>query len=209
MAAPERRRRWPLLAFFLRAALLLVVSTVLWLPVADWAMRPAATLAGTALGLAFPWWAGESHYRGDTLELDTRIEVAVAAGQARGELVVDAQPARYGYGLPMLLALLLAARARHRLRKLAVGILVLIPCQAFSIALVLLKQAALGSGAAATGQTGFGPWQLEAVALGYQFGVLLLPSLAPMIVWLLLDRSFLAALVLEGQMRRCLSDQPE
>jgi hypothetical protein len=34
------------------------------------------------------------------------------------------------------------------------------------------------------------PWQLEAIVYGYQVGVLVLPTLAPILVWLWLDQQF-------------------
>lgn len=40
---------------------------------------------------------------------------------------------------------------------------------------------------------GIASWQMEAIALDYQFGSLLLPTLAPVALWLLLDREFFAA----------------
>ena len=38
--------------------------------------------------------------------------------------------------------------------------------------------------------------------MGYQVGSLLLPTLAPVLLWLWLERSFFAAVVLDGLMRR-------
>lgn len=204
MRLPERLAVSPLAVFFLKGALWLVVMTALWAPVADWTMRPAAALATTALQTAFPWWARDAAYRGDTLELATRIEIPVANAPpgARAELVAEAQPAHYGFGLPMLMALLLASGGQRRWRKLAIGAAALIPFQAFSIFFVLLKQVALGSGSAATVQLAFSPLQLNAVALAYQLGVLLMPALVPIVLWLLLERGFLAAIMLEGEMAR-------
>ena len=34
------------------------------------------------------------------------------------------------------------------------------------------------------------PWQMEAIIYGYQVGVLVVPTLAPVLVWLLIDRDF-------------------
>jgi hypothetical protein len=204
MRLPEKFRSSPLAAFFLKGVLWLVALTALWAPVADWTMRPAATLAAVALQTAFPWWARGADYKGDTLELATRIEIPVANAPrgARAELVAEAHPPHYGFGLPMLLAMLLASGGRSLPRKLAIGIAALIPFQAFSIFFVLLKQVALGSGPAATAQVALSPLQLNGIALGYQLGVLLLPTLVPIVLWLLLERQFLAAVVLEGVLRR-------
>lgn len=194
----------PLAGFFAKGVLWLVVLTALWAPLADWTMRPAAAVATAALQTVFPWWVRGGTYRDDTLEVGTRIRIEVAGAPrgAKAELIAETQPSHVGFGLPMLLALLLASGGRNRLRKSLIGITALIPCQAFSVFFAILKQAALGSGLAATVQLGFSPWQLNAIALCYQLGVLLVPTLAPILLWLRLEPGFLSALIFEGQLRR-------
>ena len=39
------------------------------------------------------------------------------------------------------------------------------------------------------------PWQLELLVYGYQVGSLVVPTLAPILVWLWLDRQFVAKVV--------------
>jgi hypothetical protein len=41
-------------------------------------------------------------------------------------------------------------------------------------------------------------WQVESIIYGYQFGVLVLPTLAPVLVWLLLDRRFFMDVIVHG-----------
>jgi hypothetical protein len=76
------------------------------------------------------------------------------------------------------------------------------PCQAFSLGMDWLKQVALTAGPQVASQIALGPLQRELVALAYQFGVLALPTLAPVMLWLALDRRFMAALLLEAEMAR-------
>jgi hypothetical protein len=45
-------------------------------------------------------------------------------------------------------------------------------------------------------------WQLEAIVLCYQFGSLLLPALAPALIWLWLEKSFFAAVMVDGVLAR-------
>jgi hypothetical protein len=49
---------------------------------------------------------------------------------------------------------------------------------------------------------GVAQWQLEAIAFAYQMSTLLLPTLTPVVLWLLFDRAFLAAVMLDGWLRR-------
>jgi hypothetical protein len=201
MRLPEPIAKSPLYAFFFKGAIWLVVLTSLWSTVADWTMRPAVSVSYVALKTAFPWWVHDGEYKGDSYELGTRIQVVVANAPpgAKGVLVADCKPARYGYGLPMLLALLLACGSRRLVRNAIIGALALIPFQAFSISFDLLKQVAVEGGAVAAAQTGFSAFSVNAIALGYQLGFLLLPTLVPIMVWLFLERDFLAAITTDRQ----------
>ena len=49
-------------------------------------------------------------------------------------------------------------------------------------------------------------WQMEGIALGYQSGSLLLPALAPVALWLWLDREFFAAVIIDGWLRKAAAE---
>jgi hypothetical protein len=71
---------------------------------------------------------------------------------------------------------------------------VLLPFQAWGIAFDFLAQIArLGSDASA--QAGLSGWRLEGVALGYQVGSLLFPSLMPVVLWAAFSRRFIEGLL--------------
>ena len=70
----------------------------------------------------------------------------------------------------------------------------LLPFQTFSIVADFLKNAAILSGPMVATQTGFSAWQRELVAFCYQFGTLIMPTVAPAIVWVLMHRRFLERL---------------
>jgi hypothetical protein len=195
--------------FFLKAAAALVLVTGAWWFVADIAALPAAWVAKLTAQSVFSDLVRHANVGKNTLELETHMRVNMAqmpGGQAapRGmvaELVVDARPAKYGYSLPLLLALLISGSRKKLARNAALGAVCLIPVQAFSLLMDVLKQAALGAGPAVTAQTGWGQWQLELVGYGYQLGVLLVPTLVPVLLWLWLDRQFFATVLVEGWLR--------
>jgi len=142
------------------------------------------------------------------LEVDTRISVALDPAQrAQGsaELVADADPAHYAYGLPLFFALWLATRGRHVFRKMLLGYVLLLLPQTFSLVLEILRQIMVVGGS--PGALHIAQWQMEAIAMGYQVGSLLLPTLAPVGLWLWLERSFFAAVLLEGWINRSLKNQ--
>ena len=118
---------------------------------------------------------------------------ARSGGGRKAEITLDADPGRYAYGLPIFLALLLAAqtvgKSGSRWQRAFAGYLLLLPAQVFSLVMYLLMQMILAA-QLNTRALRVDPWQLEAIVYGYQVGVLVLPTLAPILVWLWLDQQF-------------------
>ncbi len=174
-------------ALFARTLVLVIVLTGLWSQVAGWTSRPVAVISHMALEFGAPLWVESVKKTPQLMEVQTRLVVPVQGGV--GEVVVEADPSHYAYGLPILWALLLATGGPLLLPKLAVGYVLLLPAQAFSLTLDLLRQMAFAvpGGARALGVS---QWQLETIGLGYQLGTLIVPTLVPILIWLMLDRAF-------------------
>ena len=200
----------PILRFFLLTALSFVLMTAGWRFVADYASRPAAFISRVMLEMNFSsTWLDSTTQGPHQLVVNTRVVVPftpqqLAQAKASGlvippgavaEAVLEVDPARYGYGLPILLALLLAAHSGKFFRKAAIGALLLVPFQAFTISMVLLKDLAFRSGAG--GET-FTQFQLEMIAYGYQLGTLLVPTVAPIVIWLWLDNKYVTTVLFDG-----------
>ena len=97
----------------------------------------------------------------------------------------------YSFGMPMLAALILAARAPTWKRHLLVGYLVLVPFIAWGGLADFLKNIAITAGPQVASQTGFSAGEREVIAFAFQFGSLILPAIVPAIVWVLMHRRFL------------------
>ena len=82
------------------------------------------------------------------------------------------------------------------MRKALAGYVILLVPQGFSLVFNILKQIIVAGGSPAT--LGAAAWQMEGIALGYQFGSLLLPTLAPVLLWLWFDRAFFSSIIVEG-----------
>ena len=54
-----------------------------------------------------------------------------------------------------------------------------------------LKNVAITMGPQIASRTGFVAWQREAIAFSYQFGTLILPTVVPVVTWVLTHRAFL------------------
>lgn len=191
-----------LAAFFVTAIASLLLLTFAWMQVSKWTSYPVSGIAHIVLDYAAKDWIRSIEKAPGTFVVDTRIAVVVPGHESRGsaELVVEADPAHYTYGLPLFIALLVAARSRHFLRKAIAGYLLLLVPQAFSMIFDVLKQIIVAGGSPAN--LNIAAWQMEAIALGYQIGALLLPTVAPAVVWLRFERHFFAAVLIDGMLRR-------
>lgn len=200
---PGDGRRLSLLARFVLIALgALVVLTLAWVKVSPWLSYPVGMMARTALEQAAPMWVRATHQQTGQVAMDTTVAITVPnAGGRKAELTLEADPARYAYGLPILWALLAAAwatgRAPGRTGRALLGYALLLPTQAFSLALSLLMQLVLAA-QLDTALLRIDAWQLNAIIFGYQVGALVLPTLAPVLVWLLLDQRFFAEVIVPG-----------
>lgn len=184
------RRPSPLTVFALSVFGWIVVLTLLWSQVSAWTSYPVGMLSHIALEQGAPMWVRQVHLSPGHMEVDTAVAVPVQeAGGRRGEITIEASPGRYAYGLPIFLALVLAARAKGRVRKALAGYLLLLPFQAMSLTMYSLMQVVLAAQLNVR-LLRISQWQMEAIVYGYQVGALVLPTLVPILVWLWLDRQF-------------------
>lgn len=173
-----------------------VLRTFLWMPVcfAAWyaGARYHAIVAGTlARAIIEPFGSNlvaSLEQSGFDLEFVTRIAVRAATGES-AVLVPEVNPLLYTYGLAFFAALMLAARAKWW--KIVVGALVLLPFQAWGIAFDFLVQVGVKVAPEISAQAGLVGWRREFIALGYQLGSLIFPTLMPVLLWAGFNRSFI------------------
>ena len=172
-----------------------VLRTFLWLPpcFAAWyvsAPYHTALVGGLArrlVNLFAPGTVSALERSGWDLVFVTTLKVYPAPGQA-ALLLPEVNPLLYTYGLAFLLALMLAERTK--MWKILIGIVVLLPFQVWGIAFDVLVQIGVRLGADVAAQAGLTGWRTEAIALGYQLGILIFPSLVPVVVWAAFSRLF-------------------
>lgn len=183
--------------FFLRTILWLVPALALWWWAREWLVQPVAWLSQQLMLGFFPNWVYRTELEGTVLALLTAIPVPQPDGRL-AELAPEANVLTYCYGLPMLLALLLGARAKGLWWKLPVGALVLWPFQAWGVVFDLLIKVGAHAAAVSMPVTGWSALQVNLFAVGYQLGFLLLPTLVPMLLWLQFERHFLATVMVDA-----------
>ena len=197
-------QRNPLLpAFLLKTALFLPLCLAFWYWLAEWFSAPTALLSGWLMEQLFPIWVESAEWSHKSLTLITTLKldtVGVQAGRF-ASMVPEVGPMSYCYGLPLYVALFLASGAKKHWGRLALGAVLLIPFQAWGICFDFLKQVAVTAGPGVGAQLGFAQWQRDGIALAYQLGTLILPTVAPVAVWLGLNRQFIPMLMLEGMLQ--------
>jgi len=189
MQSPKRRfsiSRFATLA--LGGMVLLVIG---WTQIAQWLTLPSSAISAWALEWFCGGWVQRTELEsGRALVVETSVQVANAqTGWRKADAIIEIDPARYGYGLPIFVALLLAAWGPGRLARLLIGYAALLPVQAFCVFAQVLMQIALAADLSLPALA-INRCQLNTVVYCYQLSSLVLPSLAPVLLWLLLDRNF-------------------
>ena len=104
-------------------------------------------------------------------------------------------PMIYGYCVPLFGGLVMATplESWRRVVQIAIGLVLLWLVQAFGVTAEAFKVLGLQlpEGTAKMHELGY---SLEAIALCYQFGYLILPPLVPAVLWILFNRAFIEEL---------------
>ena len=186
----------PLRQFVLAAALWLPMAFFLWAVFASVVVWPVARIADLVLPAWLPQVISAIEQAGAQLEVVTRLQTAAGAGRV-GVLVLTVNPLIYAWCVALYAGLVMATPlgGRQRLLQLGLGLLVLLLTTSWGAVFDVLKMLHFNAGplgAAAVERAGIAP---DAIALGYQFGYLILPAVTPIALWLLLNRRFLEQLV--------------
>ena len=118
-----------------------------------------------------------------------KLEVPYQRGRVSPRIAADVEvnAAKFTYGIALFLALAIAARESRKALPIIAGCLALLVTPFFGIAFDALKQ--LGAVPGLAPFLGWGTAKREFVALAYQVGTLLLPTLLPVAIWLVLVRA--------------------
>jgi hypothetical protein len=180
-------------AFVLRTALWLAPCFAAWYLTARFHGIAAGEVARALVLALKPGLVSALERQGSDLVFVTTLLVHPTP-DATGVLVTEVNPLLYTYGLPLFVALMLAARARGW--KIVAGAALLLPFQGWGIAFDFLAQVGVRAGREVSVQAGLAGWS-EAIALAYQAGSLLLPALVPVFLWGAFNRPLIDAYVSE------------
>ena len=181
----------PLSRFVLIALAWLPFTFLVWYFAAPVLLWPVQMLASGIASAGFGDLVRSVTADGATLTFLTALKPGRT--EAAGIVSVDVNLLLYAFGLPLFAALTLAAGGR-RARAMLIGYLVLIPFMTWGVLADFLKNVAITAPPLIASQTGFSVLQREIIAFAYQFGSLILPAVAPAVVWVLTHRRFLEQL---------------
>ena len=175
--------------FVIRVIAWLPVAFVVWYFAAPILLWPAVLIVKLVAYVGLTDLVRGIEQSGSTLVFSTSLRPGAAAQSAR--ITVDVNMLLYAFGLPLYAALVLAARDSRWPRLLGAGYAVLTPFVAWGVLADFLKNVAITAGPLIASQTGFVAWQREAIAFAYQLGALILPTVAPAVLWVLTHDAFL------------------
>jgi len=189
----------PLHRFMLGVLVFFPLTFFIWYITAPWHLAPITWLTNQLLDVVFPqavMWLGLEQYT---------LVVASNFGHNASGLIVSPptgedllgfhlNPLIYCYSLPLLCALTLATPGQDKGINLVWGMFLIVPTEVFSMFFSVAKTLTFDVGAAFQQQQNISPLGADMIALAYQAGTLIIPMVAPLIIWIALHRSFLVVL---------------
>ena len=191
MAAAMRRERSAKM-FLLLVTLWLPLGFFVWFYLAALFLAPVYLLTKSVFLWAFPALFSDLEITRHLFTVVTHIPHPAADG-VRGIIQLTVNPMIYGYGLPLLAALSAATPLswKERSLQLLAGYAVVALIQIWGTVWESLKLLALDSGPGGRNAVEATGLSLDGVAVAYQLGTLILPALAPVLVWVALNQPFI------------------
>lgn len=198
----------PIQTFILGVVLFLPITFAIWYLAALVHLAPLTWATEQLLQFIFPQSVLWLKLDGSTLVLasnfGTDVHGAVVSPPVSDDLMgFHLNPLIYTYSLPLLFALILATPTTNKWQQLIWASLLWLPLAGFSMFFSVLKVLSFDVGAAFQQQQALSAWSLDLIALAYQTSTLILPMIAPLVIWMALNRGFL--LKLAPQLQRILA----
>jgi hypothetical protein len=196
----------PVSRFFWRVFILLPVCFAIWYYYGNFLMLPASYAVSLIVPALFPDMVSSINPFGSNLNVVCAFappasQIPAAPEGKVAELFFELNVMKYAYCIPMYSALVLASPGEEK-KKWAhwlMGLIILWITLAWGISFDVLKTILFGLGEeiGISQQARFSNWQVQAIALGYQFGYLILPAVTPLVLWIGFYREFLAELAFD------------
>ena len=186
-----------------------IIKVILWLPpcyfawytFANYTTTIASYLSEQILTFFYPNLILGVEQTGHNLEIIVKATLPadeIPKGMVP-ELPIPVNPLKYNFGLPLCVALTLASpdTLLKHLRNGVFCFLLLLPIQIWGICFDFFKSIFIQTPSHLIGNMILQQWQLEVIGICYQTGVLVLPAVAPIIIWIVLYKNFVVHFVPE------------
>ena len=189
----------PLTRFMLGVLFYFPITFLIWYLTAAWHLAPITMLSQAILHLVTPdalmWLKLDGHNLIVAANFSQAANGTIITPALNGDaLGFQINPLVYSYGLPLLVSLLLATPTANKLKKIAIGLALILPTELFSMVFSILKTLTFNVGSSFIAQQTLSQTGVDTIALGYQVGMLLLPMIAPLVIWVGLNREFMTRL---------------
>ncbi len=196
--------RRPLTRFMLGVLVFFPITFFVWYLTAAYHLAPVTLITGKLLNWLVPdaimWLKLSGHELVLAANFGRDATGAIVSPPIGNDVLgFQSNPLVYSYGMPLLCALILATPSDAKWTKLWWGIGLILPTEIFSMTFKILKTLAFDVGSVFLTQQSIHQTGADFIALGYQIGTLLLPMIAPLVIWAILQRDFIAQLAPQWQ----------
>ena len=194
----------PLQRFILGVIIWFPITFFIWYISAGYHLAPIAWLSDQF----FAWWMPDAvmwiKLQSDPLQGHVLVLASNFGQNATGQVTspptgmdvlgFHLNPLIYSYSLPLLYSLILATPEKEKWLKIIWATFLIIPTELFSMVLSVLKTLTFDVGSVFQQQQQFNQVIVDSIAIGYQAGTLIIPMVAPLIIWVAMHRKFLEKL---------------
>lgn len=182
--------------FISRTILLMPLCFFAWYILAPYLNVPIAMMLEWTMEMFFPGLLTEVTVSDRAFLLRTGLNVFLDDGR-QAVLRLSANPLIYSWNLPLLASLTLAVpQQRGLIVRLAVVYFGLLPAHVWGVMFQLLLNVTIQARPDIAAQVGLGDFEKTLVAIGYQFGYLMLPVISATFIWIALHRRFIHSLAM-------------
>lgn len=189
----------PLHRFIFGVVIWFPITFFIWYITANFHLAPIAWLSDQL----FAWWMPDA-VMWIKLDHNTLVLASNFGANAAGQIVspptgndvlgFHLNPLIYSYSLPLLYSLILATPDKDKWLNLLWGTFLIIPTELFSMVFSILKTLTFDVGEVFQQQQNLSQVLVDAIAIAYQAGTLIIPMITPLIIWVAMHRKFLERL---------------
>lgn len=189
----------PLHQFILGVIIWFPITFFVWYVTASFHLAPIAWLSDQL----FAWWMPDA-VMWIKLDQHTLVLASNFGQNAAGNIVsppsgddvlgYHLNPLIYSYSLPLLYSLILATPEKDKWLHMLWGTFLIVPTELFSMVFSILKTLTFDVGSAFQQQQHMSQLSVDTIAIAYQAGTLIIPMIAPLIIWVAMQRKFLETL---------------